>query len=214
MRGRLRKAGLTLVAALALGAAVAPLAKAGFQAESYPATISGTQIEGKHLFKTVANELFCGTYDFQGKLSEAAKEIALSASPSGCSTAGVLTMTVNMSGCTWNFNSGKGLFAESLQVVCPAGKEIVWTASSGNCTAKIPPQTIAAEITYTNTATEPKKSIKYSTSATGIHYTLGPSSGCLGSPAPGAYTNGTYTGMTTLTGENPETSKPVGIWVE
>ncbi|HEX2391561.1 MAG TPA: hypothetical protein VHI77_01445, partial [Solirubrobacterales bacterium] len=94
----MRTAGLVLAATMVLWAAAAPLAKAAFVAESYPTTISGTQIEGKHRFKTAANELFCSTYDFQGELTEATKEIALSASPSGCSTLEIVVMTVNMNG--------------------------------------------------------------------------------------------------------------------
>ena len=183
-------------------AACAPASASVFEAESYPATISGTQIEGKHAFQTVANTLSCNTYDFQGALSGAASEIALTGSPSGCSTAGVVVMNVAMNGCTFNFGSGRelgaSLFAGSAQIVCPSGKEIVWNASTGNCTAKIPPQVLTATVTLENTATTPK-SLKLSTAATGVHYTLGPSSGCLGKPAPGTYENGTYNGVTTLT---------------
>ena len=57
---KLRAFGLALVAVLALSGTAAQLAQAEtFQAESYPAAISGSQVEGKHLFKTVANTLSC-----------------------------------------------------------------------------------------------------------------------------------------------------------
>lgn len=218
MLGRL-KGGLVVVAVLALCGAAAPLAQAAnFEAESYPAAISGSQIEGKHSFKTVANELSCNKYDFTGELVEASNELALAGNPAECSTAGVVVMTVAMNGCTFNFNVGKegggGTFSGSAHIACPAGKEIVWTASSGNCTAKIPPQVFEAEVTLTNTATEPKKTIKLTTEATGVDYTLGPTSGCLNFPAPGTYKNGLYKGTTTLKAAKPKTAEAVGLTVK
>jgi hypothetical protein len=206
MRGRSR----TWVAALGLSlllsaAACAPASASVWEAESYPATISGTQVEGKHTFQTAANTLSCTTFDFQGTLSGSVSELALTGAPSGCSTAGIIVMNVAMNGCTFNFGSGKelgaALFAGSAQIVCPAGKEIVWTASTGNCTAKIPPQVFAGTVNLENMATAPK-SVKLSTAASGIHYTLNPSSGCLNKPAPGTYENGVYSGTTTLTAAN------------
>jgi len=193
---------------LLLSAAVcAPATASVWEAESYPATISGAQIEGKHMFKTAANTLYCNTFNWQGALSGSASELALTGSPSECSTAGIVVMNVAMNGCTFNFGSGSllegALFAGSAQIVCPAGKEIVWTASLGNCTAKIPPQTLAGTVTLENTATAPK-SVKLATAISGIHYTLNPTSGCLGKPAPGTYENGTYTGYTTLTAASSE----------
>ncbi len=193
---------VALVLALVLSAAVSASATASvWEAEKYPAAISGSQLE-KHEFKTVANTLYCNKYDWQGALGSAASELALTGSPSECSTAGFVVMTVAMNGCTFNFGSGSelgaGLFGASAKIVCPAGKEIVWTASTGNCTAKIPPQTFAGTVTLENTATSPK-SVKLSTAATGIHYTLNPTSGCLNKPPAGTYENGTYNGTTTLT---------------
>lgn len=212
-RARAWIAGLGL--SLLLSATACASASASvWEAESYPATISGTQIEGKHLFKTVANTLYCNTFDFQGSLSGAAGELDLTGSPSECSTAGIVVMTVAMNGCTFDFGSGEGLggslFAGSAQISCPAGKEIVWNASTGNCTAKIPPQTLTGTVTLENTATSPK-SVKLSTGVTGIHYTLNPSSGCLGKPASGTYENGAYSGVTTLTASS---GGPTGLTIK
>ena len=126
-------------------------------------------------------------------------------------------MTVNMNGCTFNFKVGKeigeGESAGSVHIACPAGKEIVWSATNG-CTAKIPAQTISATVTLQNKATEPKKSIRLTTAATGIKYTIEKGFFCFGAPSSGEYNNGTYEGVTTLTGENPETSNPIGITVK
>jgi hypothetical protein len=203
MRGKPKAWTAALFLSLLLSAAAcAPATASVWEAESYPATISGTQIEGKHTFKTVANTLYCNKYLFAGALSSSASELALTGSPSECSTAGFVVMTVAMNGCTFNFGSGSelgaGLFAGSARIACPTGKEIVWTASTGNCTARIPAQTLNATVTLENTATAPK-SVRLSTAATGIHYTLNPTSGCLNKPAAGAYVDGTYDGITTLT---------------
>lgn len=214
MKGKARLFGLTLAAVLAMSGVMAQLAQAGtFEAESYPVAIKGNQIEGKHLFKTVASELYCNTYDFQGELGEASNELALAATPKECSTLGILTMTVEMNGCTFNFNVKEEISEGTVHIACPAGKEIVWKASNG-CTARIPAQTIEAEVTLTNTATKPAKTIRLTTNAGGIHYSIEKGSACVGAPASGSYTNGTYEGATTLTGENPKTSEAVGITVK
>jgi hypothetical protein len=214
MKEKVKLFGLTLAAVLAMGGVMAQLAQAGsFEAESYPVAIHGNQIEGKHLFKTVASELSCNTYDFQGELGEASNELALTAMPLECSTLGTLTMTVTMNGCTFNFNVGEKISEGSVHIACPAGKEIVWKASNG-CTAKIPAQTIKAEVTLTNTATKPVKTIALTTVASGIHYTIEKGGFCVGAPASGSYADGVYEGATTLTGENPKTSEAVGITVK
>jgi hypothetical protein len=202
MCGRSKTALGTLLAALALsGPAAASAGAEVFAAQSYPATISGSQWEGKHLFETVANTLYCNKYNFSGSLSAASNELALAATPSECSTLGIVVMTVSMNGCTWNFNVGKeleaGRFSGSGHIACPTGKEIVWTASSGNCTAKIPAQTLSGTFTLENTATEPG-TVKLSTEATGITYTLNPTAGCLNKPEAGTYHNGVYKGITKL----------------
>ena len=152
-------------------------------------------------------------YDFQGELSGESNELALTAIPQECSTLGIVVMTVTMNGCTFNFNVGKEITEGSVHIACPAGKEIVWKASNG-CTAKIPAQTIKAEVTLTNTATKPVKTIALSTVASGIHYTIEKGSLCVGAPGSGSYTDGVYEGKTTLTGKNPKTSEAVGITVK
>lgn len=211
---RLRAMGVAFAAIAVLGGMSAQFAEAGsFEAESYPVTINGNQIEGHHSFKTVASELYCNTYDFQGSLTEASNELALVASPLECSTLGFLAMSVEMNGCTFNFNVKEKISEGAVHIACPAGKEIVWKASNG-CTAKIPAQTIEAEVTLTNTATKPVKTIRLATTASGIHYTIEKGSLCVGAPASGSYTNGTYEGVTTLKGENPKTTEAVGITVK
>jgi len=200
------------------GLGAGPAAASVFEAESYPAELSGTQFEGKHSFKTVANELYCNKYTFKGELSAAAGEIALAGTPGECSTLGIVVMTVAMNGCTFNFGSGgelgAGLFSGTAKIACPEGKEIVWTASSGNCTAKIPPQTLKGTVTLQNTAAEPKKTVRLTTESSTVHYTLGPSSGCLGSPAPGTYTNGLYKGITKLSALKPGTATALDLTVK
>ncbi|HET7119778.1 MAG TPA: hypothetical protein VFI17_00850 [Solirubrobacterales bacterium] len=217
MLKRAKRFGMVLVASLAVVATGAQAASAAnFVAGSYPAAISGNQIE-KHVFETVANTLYCNTYDFQSELSGAANELALSASPSGCSTLGIVTMTVNMNGCTWNFNVGEKIeaskYSGSGHIACPSGKEIVWNASGGNCTAKIPAQTLSGTFTLEKTATKPT-TVLLSTAATGIKYVLGPTSGCLGSPAPGTYENGAYSGTTTLLAKEPKSLTQINFGIE
>jgi len=216
MMGKLKASGLALLAVVALAGVTAQATRAAtFQAESYPAAISGQQ-EAKHLFETVANTLSCKKYEFAGELSSSSNELALTGSPQECSTAGVVVMTVNMNGCTFNFNVGakigEGKYEGAGHIACPAGKEIVWSATNG-CTAKIPPQTLTATITLENKATGPKKSILLSTEATGISYTIESGFFCLGSPKSGPYTNGKYTGSTKLTAANGE-AKAIDLTVE
>ena len=107
-----------------------------------------------------------------------------------------------------------GLFSGTASIVCPEGKEIVWTANTGNCTAKIPPQTLKATVTLQNTPAEPKKTVRLATESSTVHYTLAPSSGCLGSPAPGTYENGVYKGITKLSALKPGTATALDFTVK
>jgi hypothetical protein len=214
---RSKRLGMVLVLALAVGAGSAQAASAAnFVAASYPAAISGSQVE-KHIFHTAANDLYCNRYDFQSELTGASNEIALAATPSECSTAGIVSMIVSMNGCTWNFNVGTkieaGKFSGSGHIACPSGKEIVWNGSLGNCTAKLPPQTLSGTYTLENTGTKPE-TVLLSTAVTGIKYVLGPTSGCLSAPAPGTYENGTYTGTTKLLAKEPKSLTQINFLVE
>ena len=83
MKRKLGMLGLALVAVLAMSGVMAQLAQAGsFEAESYPVTIAGSQTEGKHIFKTVASELYCNKVSVQspphaGTITTTSRELCL-----------------------------------------------------------------------------------------------------------------------------------------
>jgi hypothetical protein len=218
MYRNLRLLGTVLVAVLGLGAAGASSASASFQAGSYPAAITGTQV-GNILFDTVATELRCKKTDLAGELGGEASSVTLTASTGECSTlGGIVVMFPNMNGCTYVLKAGGELGADErvaiIEIQCPAGKEVVWSGNTG-CTLRTPPQTIEGGMRFVNTtSTEPAKSVALVTKGEGISYTLENGNECVGSPKSGSYTNGGYTGTETLTAKNAETLKAVDFSVK
>ncbi|HEX8752028.1 MAG TPA: hypothetical protein VF731_01315 [Solirubrobacterales bacterium] len=214
---RIWRLGIALVAVLAVGGTAAASAQAGFVAGSYPAKLSGTQLE-QFIFFSAAAELKCKTSDFAGELTEAASSLSLTARTEGCSTGGgIVVMAVSMNGCTYRFTQGakvaEGEWSSGLKIECPMGKEIVWENPEHNCVARTPAQEVSSTSTLRNTAKEPG-TILLTTAASGIHYTLEKTFGCVGMPAPGTYTNGKYQGTAELSAANPETSKGIDLRLE
>jgi hypothetical protein len=108
--------------------------------------------------------------------------------------------TVQMNECDYLFRANG-----TVKLECPAGKEIVITATETGCTYKFPTQEPTAGITYTNIGKEATTTteITASPNVTKISGTVGP--GC--PIAAGAFTLGRYTtGSTKVTVETDDGS--------
>lgn len=219
MVDRIGRLGLVLAAVLAVGGISAAAAQAKFVAGSYPAKVTGSQIESSMVFFSAAAELKCKQSGFEGELSEAAASLSLTARTEECSTGGgLVVMSVSMNGCSFRFTQGEKLgtdkWASGLKLECPTGKEIVWENPAHNCVARTPAQEINSTSTFEDTTAKEPKTVLLTTAATGIHYTLEKTFGCVNMPAPGEYTNGKYQGTAEFSAVNAETMKGVNLLLE
>lgn len=157
----------------ALMATIAPAAPAAeFAAESYPAGISGGQIEGIQ-FGLEGGAVECGADTLAGTMSAASSELELGESPTECSAFGFLSAGIAWNGCKSKYRLGEKQSSNSWSVVvdfvCPEGKVIVITAAT--CEVQIPGQTGMA----TGTARLPisiPPAIEFELSLEKLHYTV------------------------------------------
>jgi hypothetical protein len=191
---------LGLVLALALCGIGAQAAQAGeFTAEAYPATVTGNQIT-KHTFKFEAGTVECVTVKFHGTLEAASEMLTLGATYENCATPnGGAAVGINMNGCDYEFNAGETVEADkvkgTLDIVCPAGKEIEIKEAANGCTVKIPSQNGLSQLTYTDHTIA--RDFDVDIGITGMSYTQ--NANCAGGM--GTFANGEYGGSSTMTGE-------------
>jgi hypothetical protein len=205
---RLNVALLAIAAALVVSAVASSAASAGtFKAESYPATITGTQTTSV-VFSGVVGKWSCKTVSMQGTLTEASSSLNLAPSYGECSWAGVAA-TTNMEGCTYNFTAGNTIegseskIEATMDIKCPAGKEVKLVLNGGTCTIFIPEQTALKSATFENTPAATPDDVDLTLALTGIKYkVVNGMLGCPNKPADGTYTNGSIAGGETLTGDN------------
>ncbi|HWN73392.1 MAG TPA: hypothetical protein VNN15_06260 [Solirubrobacterales bacterium] len=196
MEHKLRVLALALMALMATGAMTASAASAGqFTAESYPATITGTQLSG-HEFGFFGYTITCNKASLDAPLGAAATSLTVSASYKECSSSEGGEVTVKMTSCDYVFNAGNELDA-TMDVKCGAGGTIDFEDLETGCSVEILPQGTLSTLTYTNHP-EAKDfdvdikvgpAIKYEQDAQ-----------CPGGA--GFYFNGTYKGQSTMTADH------------
>jgi hypothetical protein len=151
---RLQFVGPLLAIYLAL-AVTAPsaLAGAGFEAEEFPATISGTQ-EGTVVFKQDSLEVVCESSSLTASMtaaSEATETLTATPTYSKCTSAGK-EMTVTATGCSYVLHAGSetstNVFTGELDVSCSAEKAI--KISGRNCESKIETQSKLSGLSNTD----------------------------------------------------------------
>ena len=193
--------GLALVAVFAMSAVVASAASASeFTSAKYPVTISGSQ-STTHKFTAGSTSVTCETATFAGEASAASSTVTIHPTYSGCTAFGFVGATVTTTGCDYLFHSGAEVSSEkfdgTVDVVCGEGKSITIVAST--CALEIKGQTGLSTVSFQNAA-EGKvtvganvSSIAYTTTKDGF---LCPLAGT------GNFTNGGYTGDTSVSGNN------------
>jgi len=221
----LKAMGLALVAVLALGAVVASSASAStFEAESYPVTLTGSQI-GTDVFTTNAGTVSCTNATYHGSSSAASSTVEVAPTYSGCTAFGFINTPIDVNGCKYLFHSGAknsaDNYAGTVDIVCPKveteGGTIHNTSivvTGAGCTVTIGSQSGLSGITFVdNTTASPKKDVTTKIAISQkIAYTV--DAGCSTTKA-GSFTNGSYTGEATVTGDVPgkEPAVPVGVAV-
>jgi hypothetical protein len=160
MMRNLKVLGVALAAVFAMSAIAASMASADtITAEKYPVTLTGSQSAPFNNVLTVPNTgtVKCETATYHGELTAAGTTVTITPTYKKCEVLGFASgEAVNMNGCDYmlHLNPAAGNTTGTADVVCPAGKEIVVTATSvgtTKCVFNIPAQVGLAKATVTNT---------------------------------------------------------------
>jgi hypothetical protein len=204
---RLNVAILAIAAALAVSAVASAAASAGtFKAESYPATITGEQTTSV-LFTGVVGKWSCKKVTMQGSMSSSSSALNLAPVYTECAWAGVAATTF-MEGCTYEFTAGETVegsenkIQATMDIKCPAGKEVKLVLNGGTCTIWIPEQASLGSATFENTPAATPDDVDLTLNLSGIKYRV--ETGVRGCPVGtnGTYTNGSITGGVKLKAVN------------
>lgn len=188
-------------------------------AESTPLTLTGAQ-EGTDVIKVDGGEIKCSTVKYTGSLLfSPSSTLALTPTFSGCSFAG-LAASVQMNGCTYLVHVG-ATFATTasgtLDIVCPAGKEMTVTAptvGTTKCAVHIPAQTGLESVSVGNvgsgTTREVTVSFSIGAGLTRIKYSQTAGTAETGNcPTADGTTSGTQEARLLLTAENGSAHKGI-----
>lgn len=147
--------------------------KPRFEAEGYSISPSGPQDPAsKVTFEILNSAVSCETAQFSTSLSGPTKEIAVSASYSGCTNNGTAT--------TWKMNSCRyelGLanvgppYTGPLEVACSKAGDVIEVNVSGSCNIKIPAQTVSNAVDYANVGSGTARSVKVTFDTEKVSYT-------------------------------------------
>jgi hypothetical protein len=191
-----------------------PFEESLFAAERYATEIVGSQdAAAPHAIGTEGGKVECGKVTVSGNLSEPVNPLSLAPAYSECVAFGFSNATVTMNGCTYAYWLNETGATYTMDVQCPAGKEI--QISGGTCKVSIPAQTGLKAVDYANldaTANDRSK-IEILSNVSGLTYDV--TNDGFACPFPGTQnvgvrTNGTYTGDTLLEGRDAE-ARPVNI---
>lgn len=198
MTRKLKASLLAVVALAAIGAVGATAAQAGeFTSDSYPATITGQNVGGAHVFTTSAGMMNCNV-TFHGEMAAAAGELTLT--PTYNCGIGGLQVDVDLNGCDYVLHAGETVVMDivngTMDIKCPVGAKIDFEITSMvPCNITVGEQTGLTAITYTNKTMA--KDVLVDMNLGEIVYTAD-----LGCPGAGVHNNGTYNGTTTLKADN------------
>lgn len=171
-------------------------------AEQYPATVSGSQ-STELKFTTAAGRVKCKSVTFgAGQLSGPTAQLSLSTTYGSCTAFGQ-TATISMNSCHYSLsvaNAGPP-YVGSLQLACSVeGDGIVVSVPSGNCSLKIPAQSIAS-LSLATTGSGFERHVTAGLAGEGSAYTVsGPGTIC---GVAGSHSDGTTTGGIDLSATAP-----------
>ncbi len=153
--------GVALFAVMAMSAFVASAAQAiHIDAETYPATISGTGSEVGEAFNTEGGEVKCNVSHYTGTLTGLSSTLTVHPTYTECTAFGFLSATVATEECNYVFHATEhdektATYTAHVDVTCPAGQSIKINAST--CKAEVKAQTGLTTVDITNmTGTAPE----------------------------------------------------------
>lgn len=174
-----------------------------FEAEEYPAAISGEQSsEGKHVFTVDKFTASCGKATFSGEASGATSAITLTPKYSECQAFG-MNATVALNGCAYIAHAGSAIengskYAGTVDVSCPEGKKVKINAGFGECIVEIGSQTGLSGLEMQNTGSP--YSVLARANVTGIVYTVTQDGPLCPLSGKGTFSNSSYVGSTLISG--------------
>lgn len=200
--------GPALVVALAMIAIAASVASAQtqFHSSASPNTLTGTQGATADKFTTTAGSAECKKKTLNGEvISPTTTTVEVTSTYSECTLLS-LPAVIATNGCKFLFHidpNNLNVTTGTMDILCPAGKEITATASvasTAKCIVHIPPQTGLGTVTFSNS--KPKVHIAVNISGS-IKYSHTEGSG-IGKCASGSGTTGAYTGTGLVSGDSGE----------
>jgi len=207
----LKVLGLALVAVLAMSAVAASMASAdAFTSEKSPVLLTGKQIAPGDVFTTTAGTVKCKEVSYKATTGTPTTTISATPTYPAKTASGEQNCTgfgfpaeVTTNGCTYLFHLGAATTG-TLDIVCPAEKEITVTAVSAGtdkCIVHVPAQVGLATITYRNSGGSlSTRELEVEANIGGLTYTHTEGTG-IGRCTPGHSATGTYTGKAIVTGE-------------
>ncbi len=179
-----------------------------FESESVPVTLTGNNDAANVVVKTTVGTMECKKATYTGSQTEKAKvEIELTPSYSECTASGGFTATVDMNECKYRFTVTKvESFTKregSVDIICPAGKEITITVKAGEvtkCTIHVPALSNMRTVTYTNVGAGATREITIDVNITKFAYVHTAGSG-IGACTTGSGEDGTMEAKISITAE-------------
>jgi hypothetical protein len=225
MMRNLKVLGLALVAVFAMSAVAASMASADdLTSEVSPVTLTGAQ-EENDVLTTTAGNISCKEIKYKGTAVTPTTTVSVtpeypekSGGVTNCTALG-FPMLVDVNGCSYLFHIGAGVTTGTLDIVCPAGKEITVTVnylSTVKCIIHVPAQTGLGPVTYTNVGSGATREITVSAKITNLKYSHTRPAGepGLGACTTGSGTTGSYNGKVIVTGEKDNGgTEHVGIFL-
>ena len=158
-----------------LASGVQGAAAVGFDAASFPVTMTGQQVGSGLVFGTEAGSATCkSTTMTSPSIGGYAESVNFSPLFSGCTAFGALPATVTTTGCTLAMPGPTELavneFEGSVNLSCEAGKSIV--VSAVTCELQIPAQTGLKAVKYVDRAEEKVPNFTAALALGGIKYTV------------------------------------------
>jgi hypothetical protein len=212
MLRNLRAFGLSLVAALAIGAVGASAASATpqFHFESEHTILTGQQTTVNAL-AFHAGVVRCGVVQFAGTSGVfTTTTMTLTPTFDNCLLDEEEEVTFTNNGCSFLFHVGANTehLTGTMSIECPANQLIEIHAPE--CTITVPPQGGLGSVTFTNEGAEMTRSLIFDLGIAGLDY-VEHGAGCATETE--TTNNGTYTGKVTITGENTMGAHR-GVWVQ
>lgn len=171
-----------------------------FEAEKYTATVKSTALS-EFEFVAQTGKLKCSEFAIPGTISAATSSFKTSQFFWPCKFLGLAT-TITANGCEFVLhvlNAGPP-YVGTTDIVCPAGKAIEFTASSGGtkvCTLQMLPQTGVEGVSFQNTGAGSSRAITVNFKLTTMKYAQVPGMGIPICTA-GEYTNGIFSASDSL----------------